>query len=82
MLETWVTVPGFTMRSITRIATPPAISATATTWALPSSASICLWSASPMTTAGSTAMTMLRVKRMAAGLRWMRSWPTVRNVRQ
>ena len=52
-----------TSRSITRIATPPTMNATATTTALPSSASILLISRKPRIAEGRKAIRMLRTNR-------------------
>ena len=76
--------PGATLTnfSMTMIATPPMISAQATTTAFSSSASMISPSASPSTTAGAKAISKLRVKRSAVLSRWNNPTSTSRNVRQ
>ena len=61
------TLSVFASRSTTRIATPPAISAQATTTAFSSSASIWSSNASPSTTAGTNASSRLRTNATASG---------------
>ena len=69
-------------RSTRMIAKPPTTSAIDTTSALPSSASTCLCSARPMTTAGMNATRMLRTKRTDVGSRRASPISTAQKVRQ
>ena len=73
---------GFTTRSITRIATPPTISATATISPLPSIASIWLMNRRPSTPEGRKAIAILRTKRHDIALPWTIPSITAQNVRQ
>ena len=69
-------------RSTTTIASPPTINAIATTSALPSNASICLWIASPITAAGTNATSTLRTNSSDLGSRFTTPIPTAQKVRQ
>ena len=74
--------PGRAVRSIARMANPPSTSAAQTTSGLPSSTSMYLLAASPITTEGRKARSRLRRKARLSGSSRSTPIPTAQNVRQ